>query len=108
MLRDRALTTFGKQRVWDTEHNNGVLIYLSLAEHHLEILADRGLSRHVPQAEWQAIVQSCSDNLRAGRLEEGLDRALDGVHAELARHFPADGDERAARENPIPDRPILR
>ena len=49
--RDRAITLFGKLRVWDTEANNGVLIYLLLAEHAIEIVADRGLTRHVPQAQ---------------------------------------------------------
>ena len=56
LTRQRAVTMFGKLRVWDTEHNNGVLIYLLLAEHAIEIVADRGLSRKVPQGEWQAIV----------------------------------------------------
>ncbi len=54
--RDRAVTIFGKLRVWDTEHNNGVLIYLLLAEHAIEIVADRGLVRHVPQAQWDTLV----------------------------------------------------
>ncbi|MFT3758014.1 TPM domain-containing protein [Thauera sp.] len=108
VLRDRALTTFGKQRVWDTEQNNGVLIYLSLAEHHLEILADRGLARLVPNEEWQAVVKESSRSLHAGHLEEGLALALDGVHARLARHYPASDEESAARENTLPDRPILR
>ena len=43
--RERAITQFGKLRVWDTEHNNGVLIYLLLAEHAIEIVADRGLAQ---------------------------------------------------------------
>lgn len=108
VLRDRALTTFGKQRIWDTEHNNGVLIYLSLAEHHLEILADRGLARHVPQADWQAIVHASSASLHAGRLEQGLACALEGVHNHLARHFPAETAGHGRQENPLPDHPILR
>ena len=45
---------FGKLRVWDTEHNNGVLIYLLLAEHAIEIVADRGLNEQVPPQQWQA------------------------------------------------------
>src|SRR4029453_19375983 len=55
--RERALTMFGKLRVWDTEHNNGVLIYLLLAEHAIEIVADRGLDRRVPRAPWQATLR---------------------------------------------------
>ncbi|ENO85122.1 TPM domain-containing protein [Thauera linaloolentis] len=108
VLRDRAVTTFGKQRVWDTEDDNGVLIYLSLAEHHLEILADRGLSRHVPQADWQAIVDAAGSHLREGQIEEGLALALAGVHEHLARHFPAPAGSGNQKENRLPDRPILR
>jgi uncharacterized membrane protein len=58
--RDRAITMFGKLRVWDTEANNGVLIYLLLAEHAIEIVADRGLARHVPQAQWEAWWPACA------------------------------------------------
>src|SRR5439155_17490452 len=53
--RERAVAMFGKLRVWDTEHNNGVLIYLLLAEHAIEIVADRGLSRHVAAAQWRTV-----------------------------------------------------
>jgi uncharacterized membrane protein len=56
LTRQRAVTMFGKLRVWDTEHNNGVLIYVLLAEHAIEIVADRGVARHVSQAQWQAMV----------------------------------------------------
>ena len=57
---------FGKLRVWDTEANNGVLIYLLLAEHAIEIVADRGLGRHVPREQWQAIVAACANRLPPG------------------------------------------
>ena len=63
---------FGKLRVWDTEHNNGVLIYLLLAEHAIEIVADRGLSRHVDAAQWQASSARMREAFRAGRFEAGL------------------------------------
>lgn len=107
VLRDRAVTTFGKQRVWDTEYNNGVLIYLSLAEHHLEILADRGLARQVPDQRWQAIVRRASAPLHDGQIEQGLTLALADIHELLTQHFArADGDH--ARENALPDRPVLR
>jgi uncharacterized membrane protein len=69
--RQRAVTMFGKLRVWDTEHNNGVLIYLLLAEHAIEIVADRGLARHVPQAQWDAAAAGMREAFRAGRFEEG-------------------------------------
>jgi len=104
--RDRAITMFGKLRVWDTEHNNGVLVYLLLAEHAIEVVADRGLSRHVDAAEWARIVAGMRDAFRAGRYEEGLGAAVDAVDALLARHFPLG----TAQSNPneLPDEPHLR
>ena len=104
--RDRALTLFGKLRVWDTEHNNGVLIYLLLAEHAIEIVADRGLVRHVPQAQWDALVVGMREAFRAGRFEEGLAQTNAAVHALLLQHYPlAPGQSNA---NELPDTPDLR
>ena len=104
--RDRAVTLFGKLRVWDTEANNGVLIYLLLAEHAIEIVADRGLARHVPAEQWQSIVAGMREAFRAGRYEEGLNAAIDAVDAALLRHFPlADG---ASNPNELPNAPYLR
>ncbi|MGE4240870.1 TPM domain-containing protein [Ramlibacter sp.] len=103
--RERAVAMFGKLRVWDTEQNNGVLIYLMLAEHAIEIVADRGLSRRVPDAEWKAIVQRMGSAFREKRFEEGLTQALSEVSALLVQHFPlADG---AADRNELPDEPAL-
>src|SRR5438552_2634778 len=59
--RERAVTLFGKLRVWDTAHNNGVLIYLLLAERRIEIVADRGLNRHVTPAQWQALIDGMAE-----------------------------------------------
>ncbi len=103
--RDRAVTMFGKLRVWDTEANNGVLIYLLLAEHAIEIVADRGLAQHVSTEQWQAIVAGMREPFRAGRYEEGLNAAIAAVDALLARHFPLDGA--AASPNELPNRPHL-
>ena len=103
--RERAVAMFGKLGVWDTEQNNGVLIYLLLAEHAIEIVADRGLSRHVAPAQWQEIVQRMGAALRAGRNEEGLVHAIDEVTALLLRHFPATPG--AANPNELPDQPVL-
>ncbi|HEX2547461.1 MAG TPA: TPM domain-containing protein [Ramlibacter sp.] len=103
--RERAIAMFGKLGVWDTEQNNGVLIYLLLAEHAIEVVADRGLSRHVPPQQWQEIVQHMSAAFRAGRYEEGLTQAVDEVTALLVTHFPlAVG---AANANELPDEPVL-
>jgi uncharacterized membrane protein len=93
--RERAIAMFGKLRVWDTEQNNGVLIYLLLAEHAIEIVADRGLSRHVPDAQWQEVVRHMGEQFRAGRYEEGLKDAVDEVTALLVKHFE------------LPDQPVL-
>ena len=104
--RERAIMLFGKLRVWDTEANNGVLIYLLLAEHAIEIVADRGVARHVPDAHWQGIVAGMREAFRAGRYEEGLNAAIDAVDAMLARHFPLAPGQ--ANPNELPDRADLR
>ena len=103
--RDRAIAMFGKLRVWDTDANNGVLIYLLLAEHAIEIVADRGLARQVPPEQWQAIAAGMREPFRAGRFEEGLNAAVDAVDALLARHFPLDAS--AANPNELPNRPHM-
>ena len=103
--RDRALTMFGKLRVWDTEANNGVLIYLLLVEHHIEIVADRGIDAHVGQAQWAAIVATMRGAFRAGRHEEGLNAAIDAVDALLRQHFPLAPGQ--ANPNELPDEPAL-
>jgi uncharacterized membrane protein len=104
--RERALAMFGKLRVWDTEHNNGVLIYLLLAEHAIELVADRGLSRTVPSAQWQAIVEGLGDSLRAGRFEEGLAAAISEVDRLLRAQFAlAEGE---CNPNELPDRPHVQ
>lgn len=104
--RDRAVTLFGKLRVWDTEHNNGVLIYLLLAERAIEIVADRGLARHVSPAQWQALIAGMREAFRAGRFEDGLAQAVDAVDALLRRHFPLQAGQ--ANPNELPDAPDLR
>ena len=103
--RERAVAMFGKLRMWDTEDNNGVLIYLLLAEHAIEIVADRGLASRVPPAEWSAMVQRMGSAFREGRFEDGLTHALEEVSALLVQHFPlAPG---ASSSNELPDEPVL-
>ena len=104
--RARAVALFGKLRVWDTEHNNGVLIYLLLAEHAIEVVADRGLARLVPQAHWDDLLAGMREAFRAGRFEQGLQAAVQAVDAMLAAHFPlAEGQP---NPNELPDAPDLR
>ena len=104
--RDRAVTLFGKLRVWDTEHNNGVLIYLLLAEHAIEIVADRGLTRYVSQAQWDALVAKMRDNFGAGRFEAGLSQAIAAVDTLLCERFALAPGE--VNPNELPDQPDLR
>jgi uncharacterized membrane protein len=104
--RDRAVMLFGKLRVWDTEHNNGVLIYLLLAEHAIEIVADRGLARHVPQAQWDTLVATMRGDFSAGRFEAGLQKAIAAVDALLLQHHALAPGE--ANPNELPDAPDLR
>ncbi len=86
--RDRAIAMFGKLRVWDTEHNNGVLVYLLLAEHAIEIVADRGIHRPVGSAAWQALIAPMRPAFAAGRFEDGLAQTVDTLDALLVQHFP--------------------
>ena len=104
--RERAVELFGELGVWDTEANNGVLIYLLLADRSIEIVADRGLDRHVGAAQWQAIVAQMHDAFLAGRFEAGLLAAVAAVDHLLATHFPR--GEGSADVNELPDAPVLR
>ena len=103
--RERAVAMFGKLRVWDTEANNGVLIYLLLAEHQIEIVADRGIARHVPPGHWQAIVAGMRSEFRAGRFEPGLLHAIDAVEALMLQHCPPAAGQ--ANPNELPDKPFV-
>jgi uncharacterized membrane protein len=103
--RERAVMQFGKLRVWDTEHNNGVLIYLLLAEHRIEIVADRGLDRRVGRTQWQAIVGGMGDAFRSGRFEDGLNAAVDAVDALLVQYFALQSGQ--ANPNELPDAPLV-
>lgn len=101
--RRRATQVFGQLGVWDTAHNNGVLIYILLADHVVEIVADRGLSALIPQPEWDGICREMQRHFAAGRFAEGSVGAIHAVSRLLARHFPAarqDADE-------LPNQPVL-
>ena len=104
--RERAVMLFGKLRVWDTEHNSGVLIYLLLAEHAIEIVADRGIDRHVPDAEWRAMAGRMSAAFRESRFEDGLTQALEEVSALLVAQFPHPPGE-SPSPNELPDAVVL-
>lgn len=104
LTRQRATSIFGKLRVWDTQHNNGVLIYLLLAEHAIELVADRGLNAIVKPGEWRAMVESMGTAFASGHFEDGLTQALSEVSAPLVQHFPAGP---TPNSNDLPDTPVL-
>lgn len=111
IVRQRALMMFSKLRVWDTEHHNGVLIYVLLAEHAIELVADRGIDRPVGREGWQAMVARMGQAVAAGRLEDGLTQALEEVSAALVAHFPQSAphsDTATPHANELPDEPVLR
>lgn len=103
--RERALELFSALRVWDTAHNNGVLIYLLLADHRIEVIADRGVSIQVPPDTWQALADRLGEALRQGQPESGLLAAIEQVGALLRQHHPA--PQGVPRPNELPDAVVL-
>lgn len=101
--RERALEVFGLMRVWDTEGNNGVLIYVLYADRAVEIVADRGIARRVPQGEWDAICRAVEQDFHGGAFREGSLKAVRAIAELLARHFPQAGGD----ANELPDQPLL-
>lgn len=101
--RARAIDVFARLRVWDTAHNNGVLIYLLLADRDVEIVADRGIDVRVGHARWEAICRAMEAEFRAGRFEHGVLKGIAEVSALLAAHFAASG----AHRNEMPDKPVV-
>ena len=101
--RERALEVFGQLRVWDTEHNNGVLIYVLLADHDVEIIADRGIHRRVEPAAWEQACRAMEQAFRAGRYEAGALTGIRTVGALLAQHYPGPG----GAGNEVADQPTL-
>lgn len=102
--RERAVEVFSQLRMWDTERNNGVLIYLLLADRHVEILADRGIHRDVGQSGWEVICREMERSFRQGRFEQGVVEGIRAVASHLVRHYPASG----ANENELPDKPVIQ
>jgi uncharacterized membrane protein len=101
--RERAIELFSQLRVWDTEENSGVLIYLQFVDRDFEIVADRGVSAKVPQAEWDAICRRMEEAFRARRFEEGVRTGIRDITALLARHFPP----RGINPDELSDKPVV-
>ncbi|GHE24713.1 TPM domain-containing protein [Vulcaniibacterium thermophilum] len=103
--RQRACEVFAQLRVWDTEANNGVLLYLLLADHRIEIVADRGFRGRVDDAHWTAICRGIEARLRRGEYEAGVLHGIAALHECVATHFPR--IEGASDPNELPDRPHI-
>lgn len=101
--RQRAADLFGRLGVWDTEGNSGVLIYVQLVDHSVEILADRGIAARVAQAEWDAICHGMEAAFRVGDYRKGALAAIHRAGQLLTEHFPA------GESNPdeLPNRPLI-
>jgi uncharacterized membrane protein YgcG len=101
--QQRAVEVFSQLRVWDTEHNNGVLIYLLLADRDVEIVADRGIHVRLGKEVWEAICREMEAAFSKGGFEAGVLAGIHAVGEHLSRHFPA----RSGKVNEMPDRPVV-
>lgn len=101
--RERAIEVFADLRVWDTEHNNGVLVYLLLADRDVEIVADRGVHETVGNAAWETICHTMEAALRAGEFETAVVRGIEAIGALLATHYP----RHTPGANELPDVPVV-
>ena len=101
--RDRAVEMFSELRVWDTEENNGVLIYLLIADRDIEILADRGIMRDAPANFWNEICGEIENNFRKKKFEEGILQAIDHIEKLLIEKYPKNGHD----ANELPDKPHM-
>lgn len=101
--RARALALFSSLRIWDTEENSGVLIYVQLVDRRIEVVADRGISAKVARHEWDAICRRMEEAFRRGDYESGVVAGIREITVLLARHFPANGVHR----DELPDRPVV-
>ncbi len=101
--RSRAVEVFSQLRVWDTERNSGVLIYVQLVDRKVDVLADRGIAALVPQAEWDAICRRIEQSYSKGEFEQGTLAAIEEISVRLARHFPP----REANPNELSNKPVV-
>ncbi|NBV20329.1 MAG: TPM domain-containing protein [Janthinobacterium sp.] len=101
--RERARELFAHYGVWDTEDNVGLLIYINLAEHQVDIVADRHVGRRVTPEQWQAVCRTMTRGFKDGNYHDSTLDALKQLNTLLQSHFPADGP----RGNQLPNEPIL-
>jgi uncharacterized membrane protein len=103
--RARALEVFAALGVWDTEANNGVLIYVLLADQDVEIVADRAYNGRVSAAEWAAVCEDIQREFRVGRFGDGAVVGVEDVGRIIAKHFPRRAGQQDRDE--LPNRPTL-
>ena len=101
--RQRARDVFSQLRVWDTEMNSGVLIYLLLVDHKVEIVADRGITAKVEQAEWEMVCREMEQAFRSGDFKGGAIVGVQRISALLAQHFPPE----TRNPNELPNKPYI-
>lgn len=101
--RERARELFTHYRIWDTEENCGVLVYVNLADHKVEIVADRGAGRAISAAEWQAVCRTMTHGFARGAFHDSAVAALDQLNRLLQERYPDDG----SRANELTDKPLI-
>ena len=101
--RERAIELFSQLRIWDTQHNTGVLIYLLLGDRAVEIVADRGIHAKVDSQEWNRVCRQMEAAFRQSNFEGGVVAGVQAVTQHLKRHFPSDSHDR----NELPDKPVV-
>ncbi len=107
-VRERGITLFGKHRVWDTEHNSGVLIYVNMVEHAVEIVADRGIAQRVNQELWDGWAQQLNQAFANNQFQTGLVSVIDAMAAPFASAMPGAGaGKHEVKGNAIADAPIV-
>lgn len=102
--RQRAHELFARYRVWDTEENCGVLLYVNLADHKVEIVADRSAARAVTREQWQEVCSIMSAGYARGDYRDGTLAALERLHAILADAMPRHG---GPDRNELSDKPVM-
>ncbi|EHP40634.1 hypothetical protein OR16_24230, partial [Cupriavidus basilensis OR16] len=102
--RARARALFGALEVWNTEGHTGVLLYINLADHAVELLADRGIDARVAQETWRAICNELASGLAQELSVKPVLAAVEKIHHQLAQHFPS-GDR--PNPNELDDRPVM-
>lgn len=101
--RERARDLFSQYRVWDTEENCGVLVYINLADHQVEIVADRGVGRLIAPRDWETICRRMTQGFAAGNYHDSAIAALDDLNALLQKHYPDDG----STHNQLSNQPVM-